>query len=103
MKTYSELLEQFEQLKRDIDVAREREAQLIAQRVMDLLAENGVSVQDLLPSREPRRRRIAPKYWNPATGVTWSGRGRMPTWLIGQDLQRFLINPEGENSGSNSL
>ncbi|KVG73584.1 H-NS histone [Burkholderia ubonensis] len=103
MKTYSELLEQFDQLKRDIDVAREREAQLIAQRVMDLLAANGVNVQDLLHGRGSDRRRGAPKYWNPETGATWSGRGRMPTWLIGQDLQRFLINPEEENSGSNSL
>ncbi|WP_126282535.1 H-NS family nucleoid-associated regulatory protein [Burkholderia stagnalis] len=103
MKTYSELLEQFDQLKRDIDVAREREAQLIAQRVMDLLAENGVNVHDLLHGREPGRRKVAPKYWNPETGATWSGRGRMPTWLVGQDPRRFLINPEDEDSESSPL
>ncbi|WGS48015.1 H-NS histone family protein (plasmid) [Burkholderia sp. JSH-S8] len=97
MKTYSELLQQFDQLKKDIDVAREREAQLIARRVMALLAENGVNVQDLLQGRRPGRK-VAPKYWNADTGATWSGRGRMPAWLVGQDPRRFLIHPEDEDS-----
>ncbi|QCP55023.1 H-NS histone family protein [Trinickia violacea] len=35
-----------------------------------------------------------PKYRNPATGETWSGRGRVPAWLAGRDRQQFRINPE---------
>ncbi|MDN7638798.1 H-NS histone family protein [Burkholderia cepacia] len=97
MTTYSELLQQCDQLKREIDVAMEREAQLVARRVLVLLAENGVNVQDMLNGRRPRRK-AAPKYWNPNTGATWSGRGRMPVWLVGQDPQRFLIHPEDEGS-----
>ncbi len=99
MKTYRELLEQFEKLKQEIEIAREQEAQLMAQRVMALLAENGVDIQDMLLGRRPGRRvgsRIEPKYWNPDTGATWSGRGRMPSWLVGQDLKRFLIHQEDE-------
>ncbi|WP_071733708.1 H-NS family nucleoid-associated regulatory protein [Burkholderia ubonensis] len=39
---------------------------------------------------KPReRKRIKPKYWDPKTGVTWAGRGRMPRWLVGKDLEMF--------------
>lgn len=31
-------------------------------------------------------------------GATWSGRGRMPAWLVGQDPRRFLIHPEEDQS-----
>ncbi|MEX3981858.1 H-NS family nucleoid-associated regulatory protein [Paraburkholderia sp. EG287A] len=34
----------------------------------------------------------APKYVDPKTGATWSGRGRAPAWLAGaKDRSRFLI------------
>jgi DNA-binding protein H-NS len=36
------------------------------------------------------------KYRDPATGATWSGRGRMATWLkrrveAGEDIEKFLV------------
>jgi DNA-binding protein H-NS len=35
---------------------------------------------------------VAPKYRDPATGKTWTGRGRAPTWLEGKDKVKFLIS-----------
>ncbi|WP_415861401.1 H-NS family nucleoid-associated regulatory protein [Burkholderia ubonensis] len=35
----------------------------------------------------------APKYRDPTTGRTWSGRGRQPAWL-GNDPAAFLIQPD---------
>lgn len=32
-----------------------------------------------------------PKYRDPATGKTWSGRGKAPLWLKDQDRSKFLI------------
>lgn len=32
-----------------------------------------------------------PKYKDPATGVIWSGRGKEPAWIKGQDRSKFLI------------
>ncbi|KVQ61198.1 H-NS family nucleoid-associated regulatory protein [Burkholderia territorii] len=94
MKSYRELLEQLEQLRREIDIVREFEARRIAQRVLELLAENGVKLDELtgqaLSGRRPVKR-PAPKYYNPETGATWSGRGRKPLWLAGDDIERFLI------------
>ena len=32
-----------------------------------------------------------PKYRDPATGVIWSGRGKEPAWIKGQDRTKFTI------------
>ncbi|WP_439896093.1 H-NS family nucleoid-associated regulatory protein [Burkholderia ubonensis] len=46
--------------------------------------------------RKTRRvRRRAPaqaKYRDPASGAVWSGRGRAPRWIAGQDRENFLIH-----------
>lgn len=45
------------------------------------------------------RRSTPPRYRQPATGQTWSGRGTMPDWLVsalerGFDLRAFEWNPQ---------
>jgi DNA-binding protein H-NS len=44
-------------------------------------------------SRKPRAKKesVAAKYRNPATGETWSGRGRSPKWLAGHDKATFAL------------
>jgi DNA-binding protein H-NS len=37
-----------------------------------------------------KRAAVAPKYRDPATGVTWTGRGIAPKWL-GNNREAFLI------------
>jgi DNA-binding protein H-NS len=37
------------------------------------------------------RTKAAPKYRDPASGKTWSGRGRTPRWLDGKNSSDFLI------------
>ncbi|HDR9504725.1 TPA: H-NS histone family protein [Burkholderia cepacia] len=97
MKTYNELLADFEKLKQDIDAVREYEARLIAERVLALLAESGVDIRaivDSVQSKPRERKRIKPKYWDPETGATWSGRGRTPRWLVGKDPETFRVPPD---------
>lgn len=94
MKTYRELIVQLDQLMREIDIAREREARLITERVLELLSERGVDVRDLIgASAHVRRvpRPLKPKYWNPETRETWTGRGRMPRWMAGKNPEDFRI------------
>jgi DNA-binding protein H-NS len=31
------------------------------------------------------------QFRNPQSGDTWSGRGRMPNWLAGQDKAQFRV------------
>ena len=105
MKTYRELMEQLDQLRREIDLVREYEAQRIAQRVLEVLADNGVNIPDL-NGLHPRGRRVGrkiePKYYDPETGATWSGRGRLPRWLVGKEPEQFLIYRRNDSFGSSS-
>ncbi|WP_414693527.1 H-NS family nucleoid-associated regulatory protein [Paraburkholderia madseniana] len=34
---------------------------------------------------------VAPKYQDPKTGKTWSGRGLTPDWIKGKNRDRLLI------------
>jgi DNA-binding protein H-NS len=48
------------------------------------------------PSSEPRAHEVKPKYRDPKTGETWSGRGRTATWLkrkqdAGEDIDDYLV------------
>lgn len=45
-----------------------------------------------------KRNSVAPKYQDPESGKTWTGRGKTPAWLnaqiaSGRDKQEFLIQP----------
>lgn len=44
------------------------------------------------------KRSVPPKYKNPQTGATWSGRGKAPRWISdaeaqGKSRDQFLITP----------
>src|SRR4051794_26861983 len=62
-------------------------------------AELGMSLQALMsssqpatPERKPRRNKgekVAPKYRNPESGETWTGRGREPGWIKGKNREEF--------------
>ncbi|MEY8875225.1 MAG: H-NS family nucleoid-associated regulatory protein, partial [Leptothrix sp. (in: b-proteobacteria)] len=44
----------------------------------------------------PATRKVAPKYRDPSTGETWSGRGLQPKWLkaaleTGRSLEEFSV------------
>lgn len=44
-----------------------------------------------------KRNSVAPKYQDPETGKTWTGRGKTPAWLnsqvsAGREKQEFLIS-----------
>jgi len=51
---------------------------------------------------KPRRKypRVLPKYRNPQTSETWSGRGKRPRWLVaamksGRKIEEFRIDAAG--------
>lgn len=83
--TLGELLAQKAALEKQIaDVTREQRSDAIAQ-VKSLMAEYGLTLADIgsKPAAAPKKAasKVAPKYRNPATGDTWSGRGLKPKWL----------------------
>jgi DNA-binding protein H-NS len=86
MPDLNELLAQKAALDQQIiDARREQRTTAIAQ-VRALMAEHGLTMADLgsRPGAMPRKAgggKVAPKFRNPATGDTWSGRGLQPNWL----------------------
>ncbi len=97
MATYKELLQQQQALALEIEQARKREISDAVTQVRNLISEFGLSERDVFPSsrggtRGPRAGgKVAPKYRDPATGQTWTGRGKAPKWIDGKDRNKYLI------------
>lgn len=95
--SYKELLQKREVLEREIAQARENEVSAAVAKARELVAEFGLTVQDLFPGRGAKAAitkpvsKVAAKYRDPASGQTWTGRGKAPKWIEGQDRAPFLI------------
>jgi DNA-binding protein H-NS len=98
--SYKELLQQREALEQAIANARAHELSEAVRRARELVAEFGLTVQDVFPSGRSNAKssgksttgaKVAPKYRDPASGQTWTGRGKAPKWIDGQDRAKYLI------------
>jgi DNA-binding protein H-NS len=95
MSSYKELLKQREALEQKINEARRNELSQAVAQVRALVAEFGLTVQDVFPTGRGRSAsagsKVAPKYRNPATGQTWTGRGKPPKWIQNESREQFAI------------
>lgn len=94
--TYKELLAQREQLEAQIKHARSVELADAVAKVRTIIAEYELTQNDVFPTGRSSARvisaaKVAPKYRNPATGATWTGRGKAPVWIAGKDRAEFEI------------
>jgi DNA-binding protein H-NS len=66
------------------------------EKIHALMHEFGLTQEDLVinrkrgPNKKPAQP-VKPKYQDPKTGATWSGRGRVPGWLAGKNRDKYLI------------
>jgi len=111
MTTYQELLaqkaaleKQHAELEKQLAEARRAERAGVIAQIKSLMAEHGLTVADLnakTTGKAPKTsanagRKVAPKYRNPETGETWTGRGLQPKWVqaavaAGKKLEDFAI------------
>ena len=96
MPTYLELKAQAEALAQQAEEARLAELDAIISSMREQIAEYGITADQLFGRRRAvaasPRAPIAPKYRDPKTGATWSGRGKAPHWIAGaKNRTRFLI------------
>ena len=95
--SYKELLKQREALDAQIAEARRNELATAIAQVRGLVAEYGLSQEDVFPPARGGRSsatagvKVAPKYRDPATGQTWTGRGKAPKWIQNADREKFAI------------
>ncbi len=92
---YKELLAQREALEQQIAAARKAELAEAVSKARQLVSEFGLTAADVFPKgrgQSPvKGSSVAPKYRDPATGATWTGRGKPPTWIRDQDREKFKI------------
>ena len=101
MSTSKELKAQAEELIRQAEDLRKQEAAQHIATIKHLIAEYGITAADigLGQSTKPKAARKASgqaKYRDPASGATWTGKGRLPAWAqahkaAGRDLAELAI------------
>lgn len=97
MSQYAELKAQIAKLQAQADEARRTELDNVIEEIRSKIAEYGLTAQDLgfavaaRRGRPPKKAPLPPKYQDPKSGNTWSGRGKPPKWIAGKNRERFLI------------
>jgi DNA-binding protein H-NS len=88
------------ELEKQLQDARRAERSGVINQIKSLMAEHGLTLADLggkvAGKSANAGRKVAPKYRNPATGETWTGRGLQPKWVqaavaSGKKLEDFAI------------
>ena len=96
MASYKDLLKQRELLEQQISEARQREISDAVAQARAIVEEFGLTQQDVFPVGRARSAvkgsKVAAKYRDPATGATWTGRGKAPRWIQDQDRAKFEID-----------
>lgn len=97
MATLQELIAQKEALEKLIQDTRHTELADAINKVKSLIAEFGLTQQDIFGTTRGVKKvkaegsKVAAKYRDPVSGKEWSGRGLAPKWLQGRDKSEFLI------------
>lgn len=94
MTSYAELKRQIVELERQAARVRQRELISAIAQIKAIMHEYGISLEELSRSDSgavKRRGTVAPKYRDPVTGATWSGRGRTPRWLEGKTKSDYSV------------
>jgi DNA-binding protein H-NS len=94
MASYKDLQSQIEKLQKQAEQARDKEVATVVAQIRALMADYGIQGSDLGLSVKRKRKSgvpTVPKFQNPQTGETWTGRGRAPKWIEGKDRAKFAI------------
>ncbi|KWD84097.1 H-NS histone [Burkholderia ubonensis] len=99
MATLAKLKAQHAELQQQIEATRLAELQTVIEQVRTTVQDYGLTAEDIFGRQTASRSRTRkaappPKYRDPKTGATWSGRGREPSWIKGKRHERFLIESE---------
>lgn len=93
MTTYKELLQQRQDLDKQIEALRQSEVRSAIDRAREVIADFKLTVEDVFgkPKSAATGQKVAPKYRDASTGATWTGRGKAPRWLEGKNRDEYLI------------
>ena len=82
-------------LEDQIESRKEAEKKHVCGEIVKVMTQYGVDIDYLAAfigvKYKRRGSKAKPKYKDPMTGKTWSGRGKTPVWIRGKDFKKFLI------------
>lgn len=104
MSSYQELLAQRDVLEKRIaeEYSRLRlDAIVTVKGLRDAYSLTEVDIFSTSSSPHTQRQpaKVAPKYRDPSTGNTWTGRGKPPAWIRNKDRSAFQIIAPPQSSG----
>lgn len=94
--SYKDLTSQIEKLTKQAEEARAKEMATVIAQIHQVMSDYGITAADLgvkeSSRRGPRKTgSVVPKFRDPETGATWTGRGRAPGWIAGKDRSKYAI------------
>ncbi|WP_269467646.1 H-NS histone family protein [Paraburkholderia pallida] len=112
MVTLDAITQKIAKLQKQAEAIAEKQSSIGLAKIRDLMHKHGLNLADIESFVGKRRGRkpgakaangaakalhpnahpVAPKYADPKTGATWTGRGRAPAWIRDvKDRSKFLI------------
>lgn len=90
MADIGELIAQKAAIEQQIIELRKRDKQTAISRIKEIATEYDLTAEDIF-GKKAIKPKLEPKYRDPVSGKTWTGRGMPPRWLDGQNRDEFLI------------
>jgi DNA-binding protein H-NS len=95
MATYKELLAQKATLDTQLETLREQERDNVIVEIRQMMIDYHITIEDIVGVTRGKKANSVgkPKYRDPLSGATWTGRGKPPKWIQSSpDRDAFLIS-----------
>jgi DNA-binding protein H-NS len=95
---YEELQAKIADLQAQAAKVKEEEKEQAIGMARTMISAYGITARDLGLDKTPKVKtgpkpgnKVSPKYRDPQSGATWSGRGKTPRWINGADRSQYAI------------
>jgi DNA-binding protein H-NS len=95
---YEELQAKIADLQAQAAKVKEEEKEQAIGMARTMISAYGITARDLgldkalkVKTGPKPGNKVSPKYRDPASGATWSGRGKTPRWINGADRSQYAI------------
>jgi DNA-binding protein H-NS len=95
---YEELQAKIADLQAQAEQVRREERQQAIDMAKTMISTYDITAKDLGLDKAPKVKtgpkpgnKVSPKYRDPQSGATWSGRGKTPKWINGADRSQYAI------------
>ena len=95
---YEEIQAKIADLQAQAEIVKREEKEQAIAMARTMISAYGITARDLGLDKAPKVKtgpkpgnKVSPKYRDPQSGATWSGRGKTPRWINGADRSKYAI------------